>query len=282
MSIFSDNPVLQREVRGRTRLRRLGGGRAGQWTAGAVGLLILYFYARGLSGIGRGNPQDARELFWLIVMGLLLLVVILAPSLTATAITQEREQQTWETLTTTRLSGGEVLVGKWLARQIPIGLLLLIVLPLLLSCAVKAGIGPLAAPCCLLFLMLTTACYSTLGLLCSFAARKTSVATASALAVSVALCLGTAIANSVLQLFRFSAPGYGGGYREETALMWINPFYALPILIGALDQRSVTSFGVPEPRAAAILFVYVLSALLVIALGLSSMILRYRSAVRER
>ncbi len=280
MSIFSDNPVLQREVRGRTRLRRLGGGRAGQWTAGAVGLLILYFYARGLSGIGRGNPQDARELFWLIVMGLLLLVVVLAPSLTATAITQEREQQTWETLTTTRLSGGEVLVGKWLARQIPLVLLLLIVLPLLLSCAARAGIGLLAAASSLLFLLLTTACYSTLGLLCSFAARKTSMATASALAVSVALCLGTAIANTVLQLFRLSAPSYG--HQGETMLMWINPFYVLTILLGALDRQTSPSFGVVDPRAAAIVFVYALSALLVIALGLSSMILRYRSAVRER
>lgn len=281
MSIFSDNPVLQREVRGRTRLRRLGGGRAGQWTAGAVGLLILYFYARGLSGIGRGNPQDARELFWLIVMGLLLLVVILAPSLTATAITQEREQQTWETLTTTRLSGGEVLVGKWLARQIPIGLLLLIVLPLLLSCAVKAGIGPLAAACCLLFLMLTTACYSTLGLLCSFAARKTSMATASALAASAVLCLGTAIANAVLQMFQMGIPGSGGGYRGDTPLVWVNPFYVLTVLIGALDQQAGMSLGVADPRAGVILFVYALTALLVVALGLSFMILRYRSAVRE-
>lgn len=280
MSIFSDNPVLQREVRGRTRLRRLGGGRAGQWTAGAVGLLIAYFYARGLSGIGRGNPQDARELFWLIVMGLLLLIVVLAPSLTSTAITQEREQQTWETLTTTRLSGGEVLVGKWLARQIPMGLLLLVVVPLLLVCTLKAGIGLLAAVGSLLFLVLTTACYSTLGLLCSFAARKTSTATASALAVSVALCLGTAIANAVLQLFRLSDFPYG--HRGESFLMWINPFYTLTVLIGALDPQASPISSVPASNAAAIVFVYALTALLVIALGLSFMVLRYRSAVRER
>ncbi len=104
MGLLTNNPVLEREVRGRLRLRRKGAGRAIPVVAWPIGLVALYFYARGLAAIGRGSQRDAQELWPLFLYGALTLIVLLAPALASTAITQEREQQTWEALATTRLS----------------------------------------------------------------------------------------------------------------------------------------------------------------------------------
>ena len=58
----------------------------------------------------------------------------------STAITQEREQQTWEALATTRLTAAEVLLGKWLARLSLTALPVLVLLPFLIGCTVKGGL----------------------------------------------------------------------------------------------------------------------------------------------
>ena len=141
MGLFTDNPVLEREVRGRFRLRRKGAGRSVPWLTWSIGLVALYFYARGLAGIGHGTMQDARDLWPLLAYGALTLIVLLAPAIASTAITQEREQQTWETLTTTPLSATEVLLGKWLGRQMILWLLLVLLLPFLAACCFRGQLG---------------------------------------------------------------------------------------------------------------------------------------------
>ena len=118
MGLISDNPVLEREVRGRLRLKRKGGQGVNLWIVRAIGLIAAYYYVRGLLAVWHGTQQDARDFWPLLVYGALVLIVLLAPALSATAITQEREQQTWENLTTTQLSAWEVLLGKWMGRQL--------------------------------------------------------------------------------------------------------------------------------------------------------------------
>jgi ABC-type transport system involved in multi-copper enzyme maturation permease subunit len=277
MGIFSDNPVLQREVRGRLRLRRLGMNRALLGTLGLLALTILYFYARSLSGIWNGQPQDAREFWSLIVYGLLVLIVLLAPALSSTAITQEREQQTWEALTTTRLTAGEVLLGKWLARQMPLGLLALIALPLLIGCMIRGAVGLPLTLAALLFLALTTGLFGALGLTCSFLVRRTSMATAAALSATAFLCLGTAVIDALIESFQVPHVG-------ETAVLWVNPFYALAALIGGMrpDQDSLTPRVSGEHAPFLIVTVYLILLLCAVTLCLAGMITRYRSAVRER
>lgn len=277
MSLFSENPVLERELRGRLRLRRRGSA-AGSWAvAGAVALAALYGYARGMIGLARGTARDAQDLWPYLVYGLLALITLLAPALSATAISVEREQQTWETLETTLLSPPQVIFGKWVGRQVIPGLLLLIALPFLVATDVKGALGAGVLFGSLLFLVGTSLAFGLLGLLCSYRARRTMTATASSLTTLALLCIGTPVIEQILRSFL----GMGSS-RETTPVMWINPFYALTVLGGALASASssVSDPGVAG-TADGILFFYALVLVLFSAGALYLMLRGYGRAARN-
>ncbi len=275
MGIFTDNPVLEREVRGRLRLKRKNGVAANLWIARLIGAIAAYYYVRGMIGVWRGPLQDARDLWPLLVYGALVLIVLLSPALSSTAITQEREQQTWEILATTQLSAWEVLGGKWLGRQMIPWLLLVILLPFMVVAAARAELGFLALPAVLLFLLLTIACYSALGLVCSFQAKRTMTATASALTISAFLCIGTVIINQVWVLLTY----HGGNNASESMVMWANPFYAVNTLMMQLSPNTFGSNGSNAP--ASTLWYFLLTAAATVA-ALAFMVRRYHRSVRER
>ena len=278
MGLFTENPVLERELRGRLRLRRKGARRAIPFVAWPIALVALYFYARGLTALGRGPVQDARELLPVMAYGALALIVLLAPALASTAITQEREQQTWDALATTRLSAWEILFGKWIGRQIIPWLMIVLALPYLLACAFFGGMGLLILPTVLLFLVVTTAFYSAMGLLCSFQARRTVGATATALTITAALCVGTVIVNQVFQLLQARV-----GPPENSPILWLNPFIALSSLLAMLDWSGISAFsGPPHEDYGLIVGAYFLVTVAAIAAALYFMVGRYHRAVRER
>ena len=279
MGLFSDNPVLEREVRGRLRLRRKGAGRAIPVVAWPIGLVALYFYVRGLNAIGRGAAQDARELLPLLMYGALTLIVLLAPAMASTAITQEREQQTWEALATTRLSAWEILFGKWVGRQLIPWLVIALALPYLLACASFGGLGLAILPAALVFLVATTAFYSVLGLLCSFQARRTAGATATALTVTAFLCVGTVIVSQVIAIL-LPRPGPQG----TSSVMWLNPFFAFSALSSWLERGdgSPAYTGDGNDPYPLIVGFYLLVTVVATAAALRFMVSRYGHAVRER
>jgi len=277
MGLLTNNPVLEREVRGRLRLRRKGTGRAIPVVAWPIGLVALYFYARGLNAIARGTSRDAEDLLPVLVYGALTLIVLLAPALASTAITQEREQQTWEALATTRLSAWEILFGKWVGRQLIPWLIVLLVCPYLLACTYFGHLGFVILPAALVFLVVTTGFYSVLGLLCSFQARRTAGATATALTVTAFLCVGTVIVDQVIGIF-FPRPGG----REGSPVLWLNPFYALSVLLSWQDRDHGYSVGYPPNYYPLVVGFYLLLSVVAIAAALRFMVSRYRHAVRER
>jgi ABC-2 type transport system permease protein len=267
MGIFTNNPVLEREVRGRLRWKRKGSVQANRWIGGLLGLIVIYYYARGLAGLWRSTVQDARDFWPLLVYGTLTLIVLLAPALSATAITQEREQQTWENLRTTQLSAAEVLLGKWLGRQLIPWLLILILLPYMTVCVIRAGLDGLMLPVVLAFLLATIACYSALGLLCSFQAKRTMTATASALTVSAFLCIGTVIVNQVVSLLLY---GYTGDH--QALILSVNPFYAINSM---MDQFGLNRYSIGTIDDPATSFWYLVFTLVVTVAALVFMVRRY-------
>ena len=265
MGIFADNPVLEREMRGRLRLRRRGLGRSYLWVVVVLAAVIFYFYTRGLAGLFAGPRQDAREFWPLLTYGLLALIVLLAPALTATAITTEREQQTWETLVSTRLSGSEIILGKWLARQTILILLVLLACPYLLGCVIRGQMGLLLLPATLAFLVITSLFYGALGLLCSYQAKRTVASTATALTCTAFFCLGTYVIASVVMIL--NGP-------RDSAVLWINPFYALSALQGSFSDN------IYETQNAVAAWFYFLIVPTLTAAMLLFMVRRYRQAVR--
>ncbi len=276
MNIFTNNPVLEREVRGRLRFKRRGGGTAALWAASPVALVALYFYTRGLIALSRGPQQDAQDLWGLFTYAALTLIVLLAPALSSTAITQEREQQTWDALAATRLTGAEIIGGKWLGRQLIPAIIILIALPFLVGSAVRGQLPFSLVVVTLAFLIVTSGFYGALGLLCSFGARRSAGATATALTMTILLCLGTYVVSSVIALL---TPG--SSQRPDSPVLWVNPFYAMTALQNWHGSSGYSSgYAVPYAPSSLIVTVYFVVTLLALAGFLWLMVRRYTRAVR--
>jgi len=121
----SFSPVVVREYRSRLRKMR--------WFAMVYISVMMLLYATCLA-----------MRCWQVVILLLLptsyLCILMIVSLTANAITQEREQHTLELLLITPLSGRDIIVGKYLAAC---GYSLTLLLPQLLAICVLCVIGPI-------------------------------------------------------------------------------------------------------------------------------------------
>src|SRR5207302_1809646 len=153
--------------------------------------IIVRYYTIGLLSVARGTSKDAHDLWEMAAFGFLFLIALLGPSLTATAISQEREQQTWEALTISRLAPEQVLIGKWLARQRLVVLIFVLLCPLLFVSGINSVFGLSGTIYLCLFLLLNCGFFAAVGLLSSFSVRRTPAATTLALMISVLICLGT-------------------------------------------------------------------------------------------
>jgi len=191
--------------------------------------LIVYCYVRGLTLMWHGPKSDARDLFLLLVWGLLTVITLIAPALSATAISQEREQQTWEILAVTRIEARQVIIGKWIGRQLLPALALMIVLPFMIGSAARAELSPVSVVNFLLYLTLCANFFTAIGLLCSFKAKRTPTATAFALVSTALLTIGTPIINEIIRSFGLWGQSYNSGNQVLSPVMWINPFYAMSI-----------------------------------------------------
>lgn len=239
MGTFRGNPVFGKELRSHLLSRRSGrGARAATMIVAA--LLVALMYWACVRALLRGSLAG-RDLFLMIAYGQMTVLVFLSPSLTANAITQEREQQTWNALLISRLGADEIVVGKLLARLAPAVLLILVFLPLWLWATV-AGDLPWAA---LLrsggLLAATSVFYAAIGLACSWAFRRTSVATAMAFGIVAFLVIGTFLFH---QLW---TAGIGGRWigPERFPPMYLNPYLAMVSALRDIDGNAMEQFAAP-------------------------------------
>lgn len=280
MNIFADNPILGRELRSRLRLRKVRGNPALAVLFSFILLVIVWFSVKGIIGIMNGRADDARDLWSYLIVFLLLLTLILAPALLSTAVTQEREQQTWETLAITRLTSAQILLGKWLGRLLLTLLPIIILLPFLIACSIRGALEPILFFLSLLFLVVTAAGYGTLGLLCSFFARKSVSATVAALTLTLVICIGTPIIAQLMQNFlRDASANYSP---QDPIILWVNPFVAAAAVVSSFEPQSVGMLGVSDAdNARAMMIFYFVVTVLATALALVLMMKRYRRATLE-
>lgn len=226
------NPVLYKELFMRMRLRQMPlGARIG------IGVFVLACIALCYGTIGKvliDNPtEDVGRTAWGWCIALqYTLVCLIAPVITANCITQEKEQQTWEMLVFTRLTPGEIILGKLIARLAVVFLILALFFPLTLFCWVHsavldthvAGSSRLAE-----FLMtyavivISTVFFATFGLFASWQLRKTLFAIMLSYTFVIGfLLIGTSLIYIALQS-RFS----DSNFLVKCPLMWINPVYLL-------------------------------------------------------
>ena len=239
--ILVDNPVLNREFRGRLRARKLSG-KAWRLVAAIVILIVIRYYYVLLHYVATNRTDDAFELWRDTGFLILALICLLSPAMAATAISQEQEQQTWDLLKVTRLSGWQVIAGKWLARQTIPAIAILIALPLEIACALRGNVGIMGFAEGYGYLIVTAAFFTAMGLWCSSTARKTAGATAVSLLLMGVLCLGTCLVDAIISSL-MPPMVYSGAYNNYaytpslgTHTMWVNPFYAFTMMTDLLNN----------------------------------------------
>jgi len=138
------NPVLVKELRGRMR----------GWRAllvmtvylGVMSVITLLIYLASRDSVtGYGGGQAARMgqvLFYGMVIFQMVMVALLTPAFTSSAITQEREQKTYELLVTTLLPSRSIVLGKLGAALAYVGLLIIAVAPLESLAFMFGGVSP--------------------------------------------------------------------------------------------------------------------------------------------
>ncbi len=150
---FADNPIVLRDLRATMR-----GTRAFWFQAvylGLLGVLAVTGYAistgqnlLGSIAVGDYGPRtfgivDAQrqlqQFYYFIFLTLAGLITLIAPALTATSVSDERQRQSLDLLITTPLSATEMLVGKLMSSLAFLGLLLALSLPASALCVMLGG-----------------------------------------------------------------------------------------------------------------------------------------------
>jgi ABC-type Na+ efflux pump permease subunit len=240
------NPVLRKELLLRFRMRQGRGAQAGVGLAVLLALGCLYYLiCRWL--INDRDPQTAQTA-WQIVMSLqYLLVGLIAPSITANAITQEKEQQTWEMLVFTRLHPSEIIFGKLLARMASVLLLMLLFLPLMLFCWTRAAAGGTLSTyyvtgsevgAVYLVTLVSALFFATFGLFASWFLKRTLYA----IMASYTLVIGGLTISTVLVTQMIGSLVEDNRFFEKCPLMWINP---VQMMVWAVSLHSPNTSSDP-------------------------------------
>ncbi len=234
------NPVLTRELRGRIRGWR------------AVTMLVIYLaitaivtllvYAASASSFERGisDPEAGRGIgkgiFLTVMVATLVQVCVISPSLTAGAISGEKERQTYDLLLISLLSPWQIVLGK-LAAALAFALLLIIAaLPIAGLAFLFGGVSGTEVLIGMIGIMATAVCYATVGLFASALMRSTLSATVLAQAMVIGLLLGVPFLFFVIStITNFFADPFDAAYVYLMGLfLSIHPFIALGITAASL------------------------------------------------
>ncbi len=164
-----NNPVLAREARLLLRdpklLQRLFAG----WMALAVIILALWPRA----GVYSSEAQASRFVFKVFAYGQLALLLLIAPSITAPLITEEKEKERFGMLFASLLTPLDILLGKWLASLLVLGIVLVASLPLLALTLALGGVSFVEILQVYLVLLLTVLEFGCMGLFFSCVRKRT-------------------------------------------------------------------------------------------------------------
>jgi ABC-type transport system involved in multi-copper enzyme maturation permease subunit len=228
MSLFRSNPVLSREVGVRLRLSRSSKANKIAVYSTLFGLLpLIYLLTLRLLFSSASSSRTGQDFYvgWILLIEMTL-ALLLPAALTASTITSEREKQTWNALLLSRLTDGQIVLGKLLGALMPAAVLFVLFFPvnLLAAWVGEIPVGRfLAAHAILLLSALLSA---SLGLFCSWAFRRTQIALVTTVIGLLLITLGSPLLY-ILAEMSTTLPIRA----EEFLPLWLNPYYVLYRLI---------------------------------------------------
>lgn len=252
---FLANPVLSRELRGRIRgLRALIILVVYLVITGAVTLLVYAAAANSFAG-GISDPEAGRgigkAIFLTVMTATLIQVCVITPSLTAGAISGEKERQTYDLLITTLLSPMQIALGK-LTSALAFALLLIVAaLPMAGLAFLFGGVSGSELLIGVVGLVATAICYATVGLFWSTVMRTTLTATVMSQGSIIFIQLIIPFLFVVVSLLTNSFSGQPSVIYVYVMglLLSLHPFIALGITAASLAAgESVFFFEVPTSQ----------------------------------
>ncbi len=135
MSRLYENPVFRREFTTAARGGKLAWALLG--LIAALSFILFMLWPR----TGVFSRFDSNELFMVFLASNLGLLILTTPVVTATAITEEKERNTFEQLFVTLLTPFDIMVGKLLSALCMVLLIMLVTMPVTAICALSGGIS---------------------------------------------------------------------------------------------------------------------------------------------
>jgi ABC-2 type transport system permease protein len=216
----TSNPVIVKELRGRMR-----GARAFvvvalyQLLLGGITILVFGLWWSESSYYGHPDPSDAGKIVFYVSIGFqLLAVTVLAPALTAGAITGERQKQTFDLLRTTLLPAQSIVGGKHLSALIFLLMVVLTSLPIASLAFLLGGITLLDFLIAFLLLSITAFGFSAQGVFVSTLVRTPLASTV----ISYVLVLLNVIVLPIVFVIVLSITDSSRYYNTGSASMWFD------------------------------------------------------------
>jgi hypothetical protein len=242
------NPILRRELRVRMRGRRA-------FVVLGVYLLLLGLvtYATQQVLIHADNTyqlqsfQVGQILFAGLALFEITLLIFVAPALTATAISTERERGTFDLLRATPIRAHTIVWGKLVAALGYAALLIVAAIPIASAVFLFGGVAPTDVWATFALLGVTTLAFGMLGLFCSALARRTGLAAVLAYVTAAGLVVGTvglyvfldAVDGGLVDSQQFF-PGPDGGFVQVEGDVVVAE-------VGMAASDGVVSAGQDEP-----------------------------------
>ena len=174
-----------------------------------VTLSVLYSIRQGYIRNG-SEPYSSMMLLYVVVLTIeVVLLCLFVPSAAGGSIAGERERQTLDILLSSRMSVGEIVMGKLLSCISTAGLLVFTSVPILAVTSMYGGMQ--------LSVLYQSAAYvgffilfiGSIGVFCSCRFKKTTYASISAYGVIIALTIGTGL---LVVLLNMAVGGFYGNY----------------------------------------------------------------------
>lgn len=190
---LTHNPITIKELRGRMRGRRAFVVLTTYLTV--VSLFAGFIYVLVVANADYSTTYNTvgQSIFFALVFIQGTLVIFIGPAFTASAISGERERQTYELLRTTLLSPAAFVAGKLISALSYVFLLLLTSIPILSLAFVFGGIALSELVISQLLLAASAITFAMLGLFFSSRSRSSTAASVATYAVVLFFTLGTPI-----------------------------------------------------------------------------------------
>jgi ABC-2 type transport system permease protein len=295
------NPILVKEIRSRMR-----GPRA--FIVLTVVLLLLGVVSYALyriivltSSYSRTplSPQIGQALFVGLAVLELIMVCFLTPAITASAISTEREQQTYEMLLVTPLLPGSILRGKLVSALSYVFLLLFAAVPMASLVFIFGGVAPRDMLRTFVVLLAVAVTLGMIGVFMSAWLKRTARATVVSYLVVLFLLLGPFLVYALVAILRQAEPPRWILIPDPLSALFSALLPSLPgsdpgtglVVLGmilggqpgVMNGSPLSSTGVPRPlyHYSLLLYAALTLVLYLLAVRLVQPVHRWRLARRE-